>query len=377
MKKAAILTWCDNNGVTNYGQVLQCYALYSICTSLGYDTEIIYYRNKDERDVWHGVSKLGIINRLYERYFKIIIIEKKNNKRIRRFRRFIKKNIVVSKPFYDERRLKEYTKDYDVLICGSDQIWNPLWYKPAFALSFASANQKRIAYAPSGVIMEDDYSNGVYREIAGYIDKFDAVSVREDCSVDILKKYTTKEITSVLDPSMLLTEEEWKSKMAKRQEKEPYIFCYTLGALRKYKHILKYLMKRCGAKKVLYIPTNLFEESENELGVFKAVKDAGLAEFLSLIYYAEYVCTDSYHGMAMSLKFGKQFCTLGREQDGSEYIASEERQKTLLKKVGVENRKVNCKRDVDSLSIIDFFVVGRNLNYEIDSSMCYIVNSII
>ena len=224
--------------------------------------------------------------------------------------------------------------------------------------------------------MEDDYSNGVYREIAGYIDRFDAVSVREDCSIDILKKYTTKEITSVLDPSMLLTAEEWKGKMARRQENESYIFCYTLGALRKYKHILKYLMKRCGAKKILYIPTNLFEESENELGVFKAVKDAGPAEFLSLIYYAEYVCTDSYHGMAMSIKFGKQFCTLGRAQDGSEYIASEERQNTLLKKVGVENRKVNCKKDVDLIIKIDYSQVNERLNSESDKSLGWIKDKI-
>lgn len=372
MKKVAILTWCDNNGVTNYGQILQCYALFKTCERLGYDTEVIYYRCKDERDVWQGISKISTVNRIYERYFKIKIVEKKYDKRIHRFRSFINKNICVSKPFYDEDSLAKYTENYDILICGSDQIWNPLWYKPVFALSFANDKQKKIAYAPSGVIMEDEYCDGIYKEITGYIDRFDAVSVREDCSVEILKKYTTKNICSVLDPSLLLTKVEWESVMSKRQEEEPYIFCYTLGALRKYKHILRYLMKKCGAKKIVYIPTNLLEDCRDEIGEFHIVKEAGPAEFLSLIYYAEYVCTDSYHGMAMSIKFEKQFCTLGRAQDGNEYIASEERQNTLLRKVGIGIRKVNCKKDIDCMENIDYSKVNGVLKNEIEQSYSWL-----
>lgn len=368
MKKAAIVTWCDNNGVTNYGQILQCYAMQKVIEKIGLKTLVVNYREKTEWELWQGHFSNGTLNQCYEFINKVYKIERKLDKRILRFRKFIRKNIRLSAPCYTREDVEKCTENCDILLCGSDQIWNPLWTNPILALDFGKEKQKRIAYAPSGVALEDAYSIRKYQELAGYIERFDAIALRERKGAEILKKYSGKEITDVLDPTFLLGKDEWEQVMAPRIIDEPYIFCYTLGNLRPYKHLLKALMKRYGAKKVIYIPSNLVETAYQNTARFTAYKDAGPAEFLSLIRYAEMVCTDSFHGIALSVNMEKQFCMFARSQQGNEAIASEDRINNILEKVHMNSRKIGCIKDMERLEDIDYKVVKQYLRDEIERS---------
>ena len=119
--------------------------------------------------------------------------------------------------------------------------------------------------------------------------------MREKSGVDILQKYTEKNITDVLDPTFLLDAKEWDKVADKRLIKEPYIFCYALRGIRPYKMILKKISEYQGNKKIVFIEPSLSPNKCSDK--FEKISDAGPSKFLSLIKYADMVCTDSFHGI--------------------------------------------------------------------------------
>jgi len=367
-RKAAIITWCYDNGCSNYGQILQCYAMQCICNKLDLDPIVVKYRDRTETEVIKNRFFVAYFNYIYEKRFIIKEVEKIYNKRIGLFFLFIKQYIHQSNPCYSKKDIELETKDCDILICGSDQIWNPLWFTPVYALNFGSDQQKRIAYAPSGIAEEDVFSQKKYHELAGYLERFDAISVREKIGADILKKYTNKDVIDVLDPTFLVSPEEWDGVAAVELVKEPYIFCYSLGSIRPYKLILKRLMKRYGVSKVVYIPSNIVESGIVNQGDFEKFEDVGPAEFLSLIKYAQAICSDSFHGMALSINYKKQFCILERAQRGSSSIANEARKYNILEKLHLENRKISCIKDIEELEDIDYTQIDKYLEENRDMS---------
>ena len=128
-KPTAIITWCDNEGKTNYGQLLQCYAMQRVCEMLGFPAFIILYRRKTTKDFVKRKLPWGFMNQAYELLYKVLVVEKTYNRRIYSFRRFIARYIKHSKPCYHIREVGELTKNCSYLICGSDQIWNPVCFR--------------------------------------------------------------------------------------------------------------------------------------------------------------------------------------------------------------------------------------------------------
>ena len=375
-EKAAIITWCYDNGRSNYGQILQCYAMQQICNKMGYQPIVVKYRRKTERERIKHRLPIAFLNHLYEKRFVVREVEKDYNKRIELFFRFIKHNINLSNPCYTIADLEQVTKDCNILLCGSDQIWNPIWFSPVYALNFGTENQKRIAYAPSGIAIEDEASKKKYRELAVFLERFDAISVREKIGADILRKYTGREIVDVLDPTFLLNHEDWDLVASDKLVNRSYIFCYTLGSIRPYKLLLKQLMKRYQVSKVVFIPSNVNECGTVSYGEFQKLENIGPAEFLSLIKYARAVCTDSFHGMALSINYRKQFCLLERAQRGSSSIANEARMLNIIDKLHLNNRSVRCIKDIDLLPEIDYSKLDGYLDESKKKSWEFLKNAI-
>lgn len=367
-EKIAIITWCNNESKTNYGQVLQAYALQRYLRNSGYSVKVINYRKVRDDEIRRPGYLLSNTF-LYEEYHRAKKIEKKYDKRIFRFFCFVKSQVAITKPCHTKEELESQVEDCGVMICGSDQIWNPYWFQRVYALDFGTKQQRRIAYAPGGIALENDFCAEKYRELAVYLKDFYRISVREEESAEILQKYTDKKVVDVLDPTFLLKKSEWDKVASKRLIKAPYVFCYNLGSLRPHKHVLSAILKRYGAEKAVYIPSNLDDVSEGfESYDFIRYKSAGPAEFLSLIKYARAVCTDSFHGMALSVKYEKQFFIMERIQENNAVIASEMRQNNILKKCGIGSRKVKCIKDVRELADIDYEQVNLCLEKEINRS---------
>ncbi len=348
--KAAILTWCDNNGPTNYGQILQCYAMQYLVRQAGYEPMVVQYRKKDFRDPFrHQLSNRTafgrFVNERYERYYNLKVIEGKETVRVKRFKEFIKKYIPLSPPCYTKRMVEEMTEDCGLLICGSDQIWNPIYFDPVWFLDFGRQEQKRVAYAPSGIFYERPEFETCYRKMAPLIEKLDKVSVREQIGADILKKYASRDIEVKEDPTLLLNRGQWEQVTAQRIVKEKYIFCYLLGSMSSYQMILREIKKKYRAEKIVYIPTNVFSEGGG-FDRYLAYEDAGPSEFLSLIRYAEAVCTDSFHGTVMAVQYEVPFYNVARLHKAARDIGGGERIDNFLEKRGIKKRWVRNVREI-------------------------------
>lgn len=354
-RKAAIVTWCYNNGQTNYGQILQCYAMQTVIGKYGFGTKVIRYRKKETGE------REGLENRrffridLYELWHRLTKVEKRMNLRILRFVGFIKRNITLSRQCYTKGQVEQESGDCNLLICGSDQIWNPMWFEDIYGLDFGDMKKGRIAYAPSGVLMESREYEKKYRELGKCLEKFELVTVRERKSKEILSKYTDKEITDVADPTLLLSCEEWNRVASKRLIKEPYIFCYSMGGLRPHKTLIRYIKNKYKAKKIVFIMADHRENKKERGGCFYSFRYAGPGEFLALIRDADAVCTDSFHGLALSMVYRRQFYVMERIQPDACLGANFLRLENLLERSGIGMKRfVGCVRDVEEAGEIDY-----------------------
>lgn len=350
MKKILIATWCNNNGKTNYGQVLQAYALQKYLCDLDYQVEIINYIN--------------------------LVQPEKNSTRVKAFKKFVKRNIILTKVYRDIKELNEGLSDVDVLIAGSDQIWNPASLNNVYLLEFGKESIKRVSYASSGIFYEDEKNKNEIKHMADVLESYHAISVREEISASILDRYLTKKPEVVCDPVLLLCGDEWLkiSKAVKIPEK--YILCYVFGGIRNIQAILENYRIAFNAEKIVVISSNWFEEKISWKRI-KYIDWSGPSEFISLIEKSEAVVTDSFHGTAFSVIFKKQFINIIRYNENSNPHATGDRINNLLHQIGIESRKVFNVAELENKNMIDYEGVEERLNTFITESEKYLINAIV
>lgn len=303
MEKIAILTWC-NEGI-NYGQVLQAYAMQRIVKKMGYEPLTIRYRKPSyEENV--KFMRSPIIKKGYETYrgFKKAGIESWKVKM--KFNKFVYRYIKQSIPCYTKEEVEDEINknNCSILLCGSDQIWNPIAFDPVYYLDFGSEDMFRIAYSPS--IAEDNLTSQnrhIFEKMIDLINRIDYVSVREESGVQILNQLTKKEIYHLLDPTFLISRRGWEHITSKRLIKGDYIFCYVIGDIKQHRDNLVYISRKYNTSNIVYLSleNNIASKFETFLS------NVGPEDFLSLIKYAKAIYTDSFHGVAISINFNKEF----------------------------------------------------------------------
>lgn len=373
--KAGILTF---HYAHHYGAQLQAYALMRAIEMLGMKCEIINYVRKDNIE-GSRIFKKGLSAGSLLANANTLMNYGKLKRRHERYDLFVQEKMKLSERFYGSyEELCADPPEYDAYVCGSDQIWNPLifgekTYDPAFFAEFAQCG-RRVAYAPSfGIssIPEDK------RELLkNYIEKFDHLSVREKHGEKILKEVTGRDSITVLDPTLLLTMDEWSTVAAVPDIREPYILCYFITDARKYtRHVQavsdKYrlpVVTLCGSRRV--VPQTRYK-----------VLDAGPCEFLGLFAGASAVMTDSFHGTVFSLNYNKEFFCF--ESSASSEKAVNSRLHNILDKVGLLPRifsatdaKEFCGFVSDNTTDIDYSEVGRILAKERSISLKYLKDSL-
>lgn len=315
MKKIGLVTYYGDN----YGALLQAYALQSTINKMNCNCTIINYQwTSHESKLYIFMKKLFAITKTQD-YMKKRKIMRANfeNFRIRSkwFQSFREEYINIENN--DCIEIKDYYKKpplYDYYVCGSDQIWNPNFYKrcnPIYFLDFAPKGKKRIAYAPSiGVSSIDEKYKA---EMSTFLNRMDLISVRELAGANIIKELTGKDVLTVLDPTLLLTSDEWQKLKSKINIKEQYIFCYLFSDLEYIGRVKEYLKKKTGLK-VVCLPYSIREMNSDDQNVF----GAGPAEFVHLIKNAALVLTDSFHATVFSINMKTPFYSLLRSMDSDE-----------------------------------------------------------
>ncbi len=301
MKRTGMLTFHFAN---NYGAALQTYALqYTLNTLPDLEVEIIDYRHWFVR--FTDFARFFPIDKNPKGILSGLKTFSGRVKRIRKFREFYEKYYKLSKRCNSNRDLKKLPT-YDYYICGSDQIWNDtvtLGLAPEYFLQFAPEGAVKISYAPSfGSDISDEKKLG---RIAKMLQDFQGISVRENAEMNRkLAQKLGRELVLLVDPTFLVKREHW----ARLAGEEPII---------KQKYILVYLMQNNEklyqyakkAKELLGLPVvSISRYGYKANGIIdRTIVDAGPIEFLNLIRHAEFVCTNSFHGLAFSIIFEKKF----------------------------------------------------------------------
>lgn len=357
----------------NYGAALQTYALARKLQDLGVATSV--YKYIDMGRLTYGCSiKKKFIHTLWY-YGKDIfnLWQKKIG-----FSRFRKKYIPLTKKrYHNNTELKKAPKDYDVYISGSDQIWNPdvFLYDTSYFFDFLPDTCKKISYASS--FGKSTFNEKDKEKCGKLLAKYEKISVREDSGVGIVKELCGKEAECVLDPTMLLTRDDWDviADDAKKKAKNfKGILCYIMpGDSKVVSAIVKTAedLHKETSLPIMYIGIKEYEVFK--YGMKNSDIFASPMDFVAYFKNAEYVVTNSFHGTAFSLIYGKKFYIPINDSLPKEK-ALHERVTSILKKTDAENAMFlvsDMKRKE-----IDVEKIQKNLSSEREKSLEFLKDSL-
>ncbi|MBP7434942.1 MAG: polysaccharide pyruvyl transferase family protein [Bacteroidales bacterium] len=275
-----------------------------------------------------------------------------------------KSNLNISEEYDSFEQLKSKSIQYDAVICGSDQIWNNDGsINPFYYLQFVDKT-KRIAYAPS---IARDYIDDRFVDIFNdYVQDIGYLSIREKQGAQLIKKITGREATVVLDPTLLLNKEQWEKQLPNNCELENkrYIFCYLLTKNDKYYNEVLELSKKLNME---VITPTLFSNHNN------TSKNIDFFEFLNLIRYADYIATDSFHGVAFSLNFCKQFAVYKRFEDSYKGTQNS-RIYNILNEFNLNDRLITENNELEQVisEIKDYETISNILDEKRQDSLGYL-----
>lgn len=354
----------------NYGALLQLYSLKTYLLQYNLEVEVIDYWPKyhsDEYALFHRFSELLFktkVKRIFFFLFDFYRILKRRNG----YLGFIKNNLGLSKSasFVTKEALNE--KNFEIVIYGSDQIWRrhnlPL-FKEFDEVYFGNSLQakKKITYAASMGEINLDSADKTF--IHSLLKNFDTISVRELSLKNEIKNLVDKQITLVLDPVFLLNKNRWIEQLQLPSKKGKYVFLYQLL---NSQDSLALTTKAANfyATEVIEIPGT----SVNPLLWSKRYNQtASPIEFLSLILNAEFVVSTSFHGVAFSIIFEKQFYALGMGNNSG-------RVKDLLASLNLQDRYVDNVEEANFTSLIDYASVNEMLKPLKENSINFLKESI-
>ena len=211
---------------TNYGGILQAYALTKVLSVKGIKAEQILYSHESAYTLIHRMKITANKALNVMKNIRYLDVKVKILKRIAYVRQASKILVPHSKKVYSEKNIFSCLENgYDVFVTGSDQVWGRYW--PAYFLEFVPDKYKKIAYAVS--IGKSKIEQNQLKQIVRSTKNFYSISVRESNIKEQLSQYIDKDINLVLDPTLLLDQNEWDTICSDKLINDRYIFCYFLG----------------------------------------------------------------------------------------------------------------------------------------------------
>ena len=342
--KIGIITF---HAVYNYGAVLQAYSLQKIFEDLQIDSEIIDFRKQSQIDYTSLYSKRKGIKSMVKNIM-IIPKHKKRKVRIEKFDRFIENELVKSEQLYKcEEELRQSNLVYNVFFTGSDQVWNTKKssdYSAAYFLDFVDKNNlNRYAYAAS--IGNADKEDLVSQE--NMLKKYKKISCREKRGTEIVSSIVGSDVDLVLDPTLLVDIKHLRKYVDSSSISKPYLFYYSLDGFDKRKNnvdMIYALANKFNLNVKIVTPEWVYTGKHGEQCI-----SAGIEDFLTLIANAELICTNSFHGTALSIKFNKSFYVL------ENYDGKDDRKKTILEELQLTDR---CISDIGQIESINDYKIN-------------------
>lgn len=361
-KLIAIATWWNYH---NYGGVLQVTALRRALVSLGYTVEVINYIPSAKR---YPVSDNEYRESDFLRTERVI-----DEARDEKFESFVQEYLAFSIECKAAAAFTSLNEIYDAFIVGSDQIWSPILFDPHYYLDFVTDNRKKIAYAPS--LGTTAIRNTFVRDqMRGLLSQFASLSVREHQGAELVKDLIGREVDVTLDPTLLLTHEEWQKLLPHPNDTtifDKYILCYFLGDNdNAWAHVSAIAEAYSLPVKTIPIFTKDADKGEFLFGT-------GPSDFYTLIDQATLILTDSYHGVIFSLICSKPFYAFERFSNDDK-LTQNSRIHNLLDTLDLADRLIGYADDRRGFYDLD---IDFSTSHEIiaksrDESLRYLVNSL-
>lgn len=364
-KRIGMVTLYSNN----FGSCLQAYALYRCIKDFGCYPTLIKYRRTislNDRSLLYKIFHLP-----FKTIWHVFIHRKCINVRKSCFDAFRDSMFIFTPKEYinnDER--KELNNEFDAFVCGSDMMWCEAFEKDwsQFFLQFADKD-KRIAYAPSfGInqISEENYQR-CFELLSGFPSS--RLSCRDTTGVRMIKDDFGLDAFHVLDPTMLFDKHQWNSIVHNdaRLIKGPYTLTYLFGGT-------------SGGRKKIFKQVKRWK-----LGAFKSIDGdrsatikgkLGPLEFVRLFRDAEFVITDTFHGLIFSLIFEKPFVVLTRE-DGMHWAKYFDRITSMLEMLNISERYLDMNSDIpENFRTLDYTEINSILFEKKEASLRYLRDAI-
>lgn len=352
----------------NYGSMLQAYALQHVLSNMGVESEIINFQSDIQKQLnpppisfAHPRSSLAKILKEPLKTFRL-------RQKFNHFELFLRYNLNTGREIRRAKDISAYVAErkFQAIITGSDQIWNPAcWdFDLCYALDFPY-NGIRIAYAPSMGSHPEDIPHDDLMPLIQAICKYDFISTREKRGSEFLSKCINNNVETVIDPTLLLNQTDYAGlETGITKYNDPYIFYYTPREKNGWFEKAKQFANQMGLNLLVtqdhpdYVGNNVIRHL-----------DCGPKEFLSIIKNAAICVGDSFHLLAFSLIFNKEFYLISNEKDS--------RMSNILKLIGLQNRLIIGESpiliDPDS---INYSYVNTVMNDLRQSSLSYLKHAL-
>ncbi len=335
MGRVGLITY---HSAYNFGSVLQAYATQEKLKDLGVKANVINYRMKEQKYFYETFYRTGYGLRNFLIDLTMLPVSKERAARQKAFESFLTRYMNLTEEVSEPEEVAELWTAYETVVSGSDQIWskhslelehNDRAHMDPYLLK--GYEGRKISYASSvGRMTTEDL-----KKIVPELKRFHALSFREKVTCNQMAEMLERPVEHVADPTLLLTKEQWISKLGlKKTNEEKYILAYSLGGPRtamKLIRVLRKMSKKQDCKVKLIMPFCLVPGAGRRI---EWHPEYGPVEFLNALYNAETVVTDSYHGTVFSVNFGKEFYSLCKPA-GANF-----RKTDILEQLGLSSRVV-------------------------------------
>lgn len=374
-KKIAILTQPLHN---NYGGLLQAYALKEVLQEMRHAVVIIN-RGYSFSPLWRRTA-----SKIKRTLLKQPIITKNEQKYISQNNVAFREIYIseLSHPIHSQKGMSKINEmGFDVLLAGSDQCWRPM-YSPSignYFFDFArdNSNIKRISYAASFGVSNWEFTDEDTAMARELMQLFDAISVREDSAVDLVKKHLGRDdAVHVLDPTMLLTAEHYKriADNEKMPQSPGKLKMYILDHTEEKDQIVSTIVQQLKFKSFEVYPKKRMgvdELSKHNINDFVFPSPAA---WLRGFQDAKFVVADSFHGIVFSILFNVPFLAIGNKERGLTRFTS------LLRMFELEDRLITDLTEFDADEFlkkeVDWEKVNKILESERSKAREFLINNI-
>lgn len=328
---------------TNYGGLLQNYALQQALKRLGHEPMTLDQGNT-AIPLWRIIASciktflLKLVGKGGNRLYPFQMDNRKTAYIRQHTNRFIEKYITHTEPFKYAEEFRTYTVNYqlDALVVGSDQVWRPIYNQNVLCsfLDFAKGLKlKRLAYAASFGVDYWEFDQQQTERATELTRDFNAVSVREHSGIGLCRKYLGCDAVQVLDPTMLLEKEDYIRLVENENEllSKGNLFTYILDESDEKKFIIETVASELDLQPFSSMP-------KYRTDVFPPV-----TQWLRAFMDAKFVVCDSFHGAVFSVIFNKPFLIIGNKERGMTRFNS------LLDTFELHNRIMDNITDVHSI----------------------------